>query len=518
MSRYKPIVLVILDGWGISNERNGNAISNAKTPCVNNFYENYPHTTLETSGETVGLPHGQMGNSEVGHLSIGSGRIIYQELTRINKAIENEELFKNPTLINAFKNVKDNPQKAVHIMGLLSDGGVHSHLNHLFALLEMAKELNIEKLYLHCFLDGRDVPPKSALNYIEQLEEKMQSLGIGEIASISGRYYAMDRDKRWERVEKAYRSMTLGEGQKVFSAKEAVEQAYKDEITDEFVLPTVIYKGEAPLAIVEEGDSLIFFNFRGDRAREITRAFVDKDFDSFKRPTGWLDLDYVCFTEYDEAIKAPVAFPSEKINNTFGQVLSNHNLKQLRVAETEKYAHVTFFFNGGQEVPYPGEDRILIASCKVPTYDMEPEMSAGEITEKVVENIEKDIYDVIIVNYANPDMVGHTGCYMSCITAIETVDRSVKMIVDAVLEKEGVAIITADHGNAETMVEHKNGNESPHTAHTTNPVPFIIIGLPDDTKLRSGILSDIVPTILEIMEIEKPKEMTGESLIENQKE
>jgi len=513
VAKYKPIVLAILDGWGISKKEQGNAIVVAKTKNMDNYLAQYPNTILDTSGEAVGLPAGQMGNSEVGHLNIGAGRIVYQDLTRISKAIKDGDFFENPELMQVYKNCHKGSGKSLHLMGLLSDGGVHSHMEHVFALVDMAKKVEVENLYIHCFLDGRDVSPKSALKYIGSLEEKIKEVGIGEIATISGRYYAMDRDNRWDRVEKAYKAMSAGEGQKVLSAKEAVENSYAREITDEFVEPTVIIKDGKPITTVKTGDSLIFFNFRGDRAREITRAFVDKDFNAFERPTGWLNLIYLCMTEYDATIEAPIAFPPERFVNTLGQILANNNLKQLRLAETEKYAHVTFFFNGGEEEPNFGEERILIPSSKkVATYDMKPEMSAYEITETVIAEIGKDIYDIIIINYANPDMVGHTGNFEATVKAVEVVDECIKKVSDAVLEKQGIIIITSDHGNAEEMIDEEKG--SPHTAHTSSPVPMVILGLKEQKNLKNGgSLRDLAPTILELIAIEKPKEMTGQSLL-----
>ena len=513
MAEYKPIVLAILDGWGISKKEQGNAIITAQTKNMDSYLEKYPNTILESSGEAVGLPAGQMGNSEVGHLNIGAGRIVYQDLTRISKAIKDGDFFKNPELIKVYQGCSKGSGKSLHLMGLLSDGGVHSHMEHIFALVDMAKKMEVENLYIHCFLDGRDVPPKSALKYISSLEEKLKEAEIGEIATVSGRYYAMDRDKRWDRVEKAYKVMSVGEGQSALSAREAVESSYTQDVTDEFVEPTVIIKDGKPIATIKAGDSLIFFNFRGDRAREITRAFVDKDFDIFERPTGWLNLIYLCMTEYDATIEAPIAFPPERFVNTLGQILANNNLKQLRLAETEKYAHVTFFFNGGEEEANSGEERVLIPSSKeVATYDAKPEMSAYEITETVIEEINKSIYDVIIINYANPDMVGHTGNFEATVKAVEVVDECIKKVADAVLEKQGVIIITSDHGNAEEMVNTQKG--SPHTAHTSSPVPTVILGLKEKKNLRSkGSLRDLAPTILALLEIEKPKEMTGQSLL-----
>ncbi len=511
MAGYKPVVLTILDGWGIGQNKNGNAVLNANTKNLNQYLKEYPNATLETSGEAVGLPQGQMGNSEVGHLNIGAGRIVYQDLTRISKSIKEGDFFNNQVLLEAYNNCI-NENKALHLMGLLSDGGVHSHLTHLFALIELAKQKSIKNLYIHCFLDGRDVPPKSALTYIEQLEKKLTQEGIGKIATISGRYYAMDRDKRWERIEKAYNAMVLGEGEKAETAVEAVINAYAADMTDEFVLPTIIMEKGQPVGIIEKGDSVIFFNFRADRARQITRALNDKEFEEFSRATGYLDLKFVCMTEYDATIDAPVAFPPEQLKNTLGEYLAAKGLKQLRIAETEKYAHVTFFFNGGVEVENPGEKRILIPSSKVATYDMKPEMSAYEVTDTVLKEIEKDIYDVIIINYANLDMVGHTGNYQAAVKAVEVIDECVKKVVDAVKEKGGVTIITSDHGNVEEMIEVNKG--TPHTAHTNNPVPIVAIGLANGKELRQGgSLRDIAPTILELLELEQPIEMTGKSLI-----
>ena len=511
MAKYKPVVLTILDGWGISEREQGNAILSANTTNMDRYLKHCPNTTLETSGEIVGLPAGQMGNSEVGHLNIGAGRIVYQDLTRISKAIKDGDFFENPALEKVYSNCIKGTGKSLHLMGLLSDGGVHSHIEHIFALIDMAKKRDIENLYIHCFLDGRDVLPKSAFEYVRRLEEKLEEASIGEIATISGRYYAMDRDNRWERVEVAYRAMVTGEGFKASSAREAIANSYEEDKHDEFVVPTVILKGAKPVATVKKGDSLVFFNFRADRAREITRAFVDKDFDSFKRPAGWLDLDYLCFTEYDATINAPVAFPPERFDNTLGQVLAKNNLRQLRISETEKYAHVTFFFNGGEEIANPGEERIVIPSSKVATYDLKPEMKAYEITGAVVEQIDKEKYDVIIINYANPDMIGHTGNFPAAIKAIEVVDECIGRLVDAVLEKKGVIIITSDHGNAEEMIEALG---SPCTSHTTSAVPLIILGLNENRGLRAGgSLRDLAPTILELLEIKKPEEMTGESLL-----
>ena len=507
----KVTMLMILDGFGDNKNKDGNAIKLAKAPNIDKLMKKYPNTDIYTSGLHVGLPEGQMGNSEVGHTNIGAGRIVYQELTRITKSIEEGEFFSNPEFIAAIDNCKKNHSK-LHIMGLLSDGGVHSHNRHLYGLLEMAKRRDFEDVYVHCFLDGRDTPPASAENYIIQLENKMKEKGIGKIATISGRFYSMDRDKRWQRIEKSYNAMVNGKGIKATSPIKAIEDSYQKEVFDEFVEPTVIYDGEKPVAKIEDGDSVIFFNFRPDRAREITRTIVDEKFNEFE--TKKLDVHFVCFTNYDETMpNVKIAFKKEPLKNTFGEVVSNNNLTQLRIAETEKYAHVTFFFNGGEEKQYKGEDRILVPSPKVETYDMKPDMSANEVTEKVVEALEADKYDVVILNFANTDMVGHTGSLEAAIKAVETVDNCVGKIVNVIEKKKGNLIITADHGNAEQMIDYKTGE--PHTAHTTNPVPIILVTPKKEIKLReNGKLADLAPTMLELMGIDKPKEMTGESLIE----
>ena len=449
-----------------------------------------------------------MGNSEVGHTNIGAGRIVYQELTKITKSIEDGDFFSIPELTKAIENCKKHNSK-LHLMGLLSDGGVHSHIRHLYGLLELAKRKDFEDVYVHCFLDGRDTPPASGEGYILDLEKKMEEKGVGKIASISGRYYAMDRDKRWDRVEKAYNAIVKGEGIKASSAIAAIEESYRKEIFDEFVEPTVICNEETPIATISENDSVIFFNFRKDRARELTRSIVDKNFEGFERT--YFPTYYVCFTTYDATIEnVHIAFKEEELKNTYGEVIAKNGLKQLRIAETEKYAHVTFFFNGGEEKQYEGEDRILIPSPKVATYDMQPEMSAIEVTNKVVEAINSKKYDTIILNYANPDMVGHTGVLEAAIKAMETIDECVGRVVEAIENTNGVLLITADHGNLEQMVDYTTGD--PHTAHTTNPVPLILVG--KDTKLKEGRLADLAPTMLDILGIEKPQEMTGESLIE----
>ena len=505
----KLTMLMILDGFGKNPNKEGNAIELANTPNIDELMKKNPTTTIYTSGLAVGLPEGQMGNSEVGHTNIGAGRIVYQELTRITKSIEDGDFFSNQELVAAIENCQKNNSK-LHIMGLLSDGGVHSHMRHLFAVLELAKRKGFEDVYVHCFLDGRDTPPASAEGYILKLEEKMKEKGVGKIATIAGRFYAMDRDKRWQRVQKAYDAMVKGEGVKATSAEMAIEASYQKEVFDEFVEPTVIYSGDKPIAKIENNDSVIFFNFRPDRAREITRTLVDKDFSDFE--TEKLNLYFVCFTQYDETMpNVHIAFKPTVLKNTFGEYISNNGLTQLRIAETEKYAHVTFFFNGGNEKQYPGEDRILVPSPKVETYDMKPEMSAYEVTEKVLEQIENEKYNAIILNFANPDMVGHTGSLDAAIKAVEAIDECVGKIVKAVEKVKGVLLITADHGNAEQMIDYKTGE--PHTAHTTNPVPLILVGM-EDVKLKEGKLADLAPTMLDIMGLAKPEEMTGESLIE----
>lgn len=505
----KTTMLMILDGFGINDNENGNAIKNANTPNIDKLMKTCPTTEIYTSGLNVGLPEGQMGNSEVGHTNIGAGRIVYQELTRITKSIEDGDFFSIQEFIEAIENCKKNNSK-LHIMGLLSDGGVHSHMRHLFGLLELAKRKDFEEVYVHCFLDGRDTPPASAEGYIMKLEEKMKEKGVGKIASISGRFYSMDRDKRWNRIQKAYDAMVNGIGEKATSAITAIESSYQKEIFDEFVEPTVLCNGDNPVATISKNDSVIFFNFRPDRAREITRVLVDKDFSDFETKKD-LDLFFVCMTQYDETMpNVKVAFKPTKLINTFGEYISNKGLTQLRIAETEKYAHVTFFFNGGNEKQYEGEDRILIPSPKVETYDLKPEMSAPEVTEKVVEAIKSKKYDSIILNYANPDMVGHTGNLEAAVKAIETIDSCVGEVVEAMKENGGVILITADHGNSEQMIDYTTGE--PHTAHTTNPVPLILVGM-EDSKLKSGRLADLAPTMLDIMGLEKPEEMSGESII-----
>ena len=505
----KLTMLMILDGFGINNNEDGNAIKLAKTPNIDKLMKKYPTAEINTSGENVGLPEGQMGNSEVGHTNIGAGRIVYQELTRITKSIENGDFFTNQEFISAIENCKKNNSK-LHIMGLLSDGGVHSHIRHLYALLELAKRRDFEDVFIHCFLDGRDTPPASGEGYLADLEEKIKEKGVGKIASISGRYYSMDRDKRWERTEKTYDALVYGKGSTAKKAIMAIEQSYQKEEFDEFVEPIVMTNSEGPVAKIENHDSVIFFNFRPDRARQITRALVDNEFNEFR--TKKMNLYFVCFTNYDKKMpNVHVAFKKERLKNTLGEIISKKGLTQLRIAETEKYAHVTFFFNGGEERQYKGEDRILVESPKVATYDMKPEMSAYEVTDKVIESINSEKYNSIILNFANPDMVGHTGSLTAAIKAIETIDECIGRIVKTVNRLNGTLIITADHGNCEQMIDYTTGE--PHTAHTTNPVPLILITKRKDIKLKSGKLADLAPTILDLIGIEKPNEMTGESLL-----
>ncbi len=508
----KPVVLMILDGYGLNDRQDGNAIAMAQTPVMDKLMVECPCVPGLASGMAVGLPDGQMGNSEVGHMNIGAGRIIYQDLTKITKDIQDGTFFENKVLLQAIENCKAN-NSDLHLWGLLSDGGVHSHTEHLYGLLEMCKKNGLERVYVHAFLDGRDTPPASGKDFVAALVDKMNEIGVGKVASLSGRYYAMDRDNNWDRVELAYNSLVKGEGVKATCPVCAMQASYDDGKTDEFVLPTVIVdENGAPLSVVKDNDSVIFFNFRPDRARELTRAFCDDKFTGFER--DFLKLTYVCFKNYDETIPNKlIAFEKEELTNTFGELLATKGLKQLRLAETEKYAHVTFFFNGGVEDPNKDEERILVNSPKeVATYDLKPEMSAPEVGEKLVEAIQSDKYDVIVINFANPDMVGHTGVIPAAVKAVETVDGLVGKAVEAVKAADGVMFICADHGNAEKMVDYETG--APHTAHTTNPVPFILVNADADMKLREGgCLADIVPTLLEIMGIEQPVEMTGKSLI-----
>ena len=501
-----PTTLIIMDGFGLTEPGPGNAVANAPTPNLDRIFRDCPGCKLSASGLDVGLPEGQMGNSEVGHTNMGAGRVVFQDLPHISRDIESGEFFKNPAYLEAMSNCRE-WGSALHLMGLLSDGGVHSHITHLFALLKMAKEQGLSKVYVHCFLDGRDVPPSSGKGYVEQLQAKMAELGVGEIATVMGRYYAMDRDKRWDRVQLAYDAIACGQGPFEADPAGAVQKSYDAGVTDEFVEPVVCAKN----AQVRDNDSIIFFNFRPDRAREITRCFVDEDFTDVERKTGFLSVDFICTTEYDATLpNVTVAYPHQKLVNTFGGYISNLGLTQLRIAETEKYAHVTFFFNGGVEQVFPGEDRCLIPSPKVATYDLQPEMSAYAVTEEAVKRIESGNYDVIILNFANCDMVGHTGVYEAACKAVSTVDECVNRVVEATSKMGGVSLITADHGNAERMVDEDG---EPFTAHTTNLVPFYIVGA--SVQLRDGRLADIAPTMLDLMGLEKPAEMDGQTLILN---
>ena len=501
----KPLVLMILDGFGCA-PKEGNAIAAAKKPNIDALFASNPVTKIGASGMDVGLPDGQMGNSEVGHTNMGAGRIVYQELTRITKSIQDGPFFENEAFLAAMENAKKN-DSALHLIGLLSDGGVHSHITHLYALVEMAKKMGLTKVFVHCLLDGRDVPPSSGKDYVQQLSDKLKEIGVGQIATVMGRYYAMDRDNRWERVEKAYAAMVYGEGEKAACGVCAVANSYEKDVTDEFVVPCVI-DGAQP---IQANDSIIFFNFRPDRAREITRTFVDPDFNGFERRNGFFPVTYVCMTQYDATMpNVQVAFKPQVLKNTLGEYLSDKGMTQLRIAETEKYAHVTFFFNGGVETVYPGEDRILVKSPKVATYDLQPEMSAYEVTDKMVEAIKSGKYDVIILNYANCDMVGHTGVFEAAVKAVEAVDTCVGRVTAAIREMDGVLLLTADHGNADKMVDEDG---EPFTAHTTNPVPFCVAGY--SCQLREGgRLADIAPTMLQILGLPQPEEMDGKSLIQ----
>ncbi|WP_224959631.1 2,3-bisphosphoglycerate-independent phosphoglycerate mutase [Geomonas subterranea] len=507
----KPLLLMILDGWGINPEQEANAVAQAKTPNMTRLSTEYPSGQIDGSGLAVGLPSGQMGNSEVGHTNIGAGRVVYQDLTRISKSINDGDFFTNAALIDCMTKVKGGSGR-LHLAGLLSDGGVHSHDTHLYALLEMAKREGVSQVFVHCLMDGRDTPPQSGGDYIGRLEREIARLGFGQIATVIGRYYAMDRDNRWDRVEKAYRAIVLGEGNPFASAEAAMKQSYADGVTDEFVLPSVIMSGGAPVGRLSDGDGFIFFNFRSDRAREITRAFTDPQFSGFQRE-AWPKLSsYVCMTSYDETFGLPVAFGPEDLVNIFPEVISDAGLTQLRIAETEKYAHVTFFFNGGREEAFPGEDRALIPSPKeVATYDQKPEMSAYLVTEELMKRLDEDKYDVIILNFANADMVGHTGIFSAAVQAVEAVDECVGKLVEKVRAKGGITIITADHGNAEMMQDEQGG---PHTAHTCDMAPVVLV---DDTrkgvKLRTGVLADLAPTMLELLGLPQPPEMTGKSLL-----
>ncbi|WP_276690302.1 MULTISPECIES: 2,3-bisphosphoglycerate-independent phosphoglycerate mutase [Acidaminococcus] len=505
--RKKPVMLMILDGWGIAPPSSTNAVTRARTPHLDYYFNRYPHSQLRCSGEAVGLPEGQMGNSEVGHLSIGSGRIIYQSLTRISRAVKDGSLEKNPVLVKAMEEARDGGKK-LHLLGLLSDGGVHSHIDHLLGLLAMAQKMGVEKVCVHAFLDGRDTPPQSAAPFLEQVEKACKELGVGQIATVSGRYYAMDRDKRWERIRKVYDCMTGGEALEAPSAAEGLAAAYGAGQTDEFVVPFRVAGVDGK---VEKGDSLIFFNFRPDRARELTHVFTDPEFAGFPRKETALPVHFVSMTEYEKGLQAAVAFPPEAIKDTLAEVVSRAGLHQLHIAETEKYAHVTFFFNGGREQPFPNEDRILVPSPKVATYDLQPEMSAYLVTEKLQEALAKDLYDLVILNFANPDMVGHTGSLEAAVKALEAVDECVGSLAETVLQKGGALCITADHGNLEEMEDPVT--HAPMTAHTTNPVPFLVVGAEPGTQVEDGGLSDIAPTLLDLLDLPEPEAMTGHSLL-----
>lgn len=507
----KPTVLMILDGYGLNDKQTGNAVAEANTPVMDKLMKEYPFVKGQASGMAVGLPDGQMGNSEVGHLNMGAGRIVYQELTRITKEISDGTFFTNPALLDAVENCKKN-DSALHFFGLVSDGGVHSHITHIYGLLELAKRNGLSKVYVHCFLDGRDTPPSSGKEFTEQLEAKMKEIGVGQIASVMGRYYAMDRDNNYDRVKLAYDALTTGNGQTAISGPAGIQASYDKGETDEFVKPTVVMKDGKPLATISDKDSVVFFNFRPDRAREITRCFCDDDFKGFERAKR-LDITYVCFSDYDPTIQnKEVAFRKVAVTNTFGEWLAANNMTQARIAETEKYAHVTFFFNGGVEEPNKGEDRILVNSPKVATYDLKPEMSAYEVCDKLCEAITSGKYDVIIINFANPDMVGHTGVEAAAIAAVEAVDNCVGKAVEALKSVDGTMFICADHGNAEQLVDYETG--APFTAHTTNEVPFILVNYdPGYTLREGGCLADIIPTLIETMGMKQPVEMTGKSLL-----
>ena len=505
-----PVALIILDGLGCRSEQKGNAVFHAKKPNFDRYWAEFPHSHLTASGEAVGLPEGQMGNSEVGHMNIGAGRIVYQSLTRVNVAIREGEFAQNQTFLDAINHAKEKGT-SLHLMGLLSDGGVHSHIEHMYALLKLAADQGVEKVYVHGFLDGRDVGQQTALGFIQATEAKMKEVGAGQLATVSGRYYSMDRDKRWERVEKSYRSMVYGEGPAYTSAEDVVKDSYANGIYDEFILPSVITNEDGtPVATIQDDDAVIFYNFRPDRAIQLASVFTNNDYRSFDRGENYpKNLHFVCLTHFSETVKGYVAFKPTNLDNTLGEVLSQNGLKQLRIAETEKYPHVTFFMSGGREAEFPGEERILIASPKVATYDLQPEMSAYEVTEALVDQIENDRFDAIILNFANPDMVGHSGMLEPTVKAIETVDECLGKVVDLILSKGGAAIITADHGNADEVVTLE-GN--PMTAHTTNPVPVIVTK--NGVTLRDGgILGDLAPTMLELLGLKQPVEMTGKSII-----
>ena len=508
----RPSCIIIMDGYGVNCEKKGNAIACANSENVARFMNEYPHTLIGASGMDVGLPEGQMGNSEVGHLNMGAGRIVYQELTRITKSIKDGDFFTNEEFLKAINNAKEKGKK-LHLYGLLSNGGVHSHITHLYALIELAKQQGLTDVFVHCFLDGRDVSPTSGADFIKELNEKIDELSFGTIASVGGRYFVMDRDNRWDRVEKAYDMMTVADGELIEDAESYVRKSYEQGVTDEFVVPAHVVKDGKPVGLIEEGDSIIFFNFRPDRARQITRAMSEKDFDGFNRKSGFLNPTYVCFTRYDASFtNVSIAFKPQVLTNTLGEYIASLGLKQLRIAETEKYAHVTFFFNGGVEKPNENEDRELIPSPKVATYDLQPEMSAYQVTEKVLEKLDSNEYDVVILNFANCDMVGHTGDFDAAVKAVKTVDECVGKVVDKIVSMGGLALITADHGNADKMLAEDG---SPFTAHTTNLVPFIVAGKGyKDLKLRDdGILADVAPTLLDLMGVPIPEEMTGKTIV-----
>ncbi len=504
----KPTVLMILDGYGLNEKAEANAVAAAKTPVMDKLMAEYPFVGGDASGLAVGLPDGQMGNSEVGHTNMGAGRIVYQQLVKISKSIKDGDFFENKALVAAMENCKKNGS-ALHLMGLLSPGGVHSHTEHMYGLVEMAKKNGLDKIYIHCFLDGRDVPPSSAAGYMEEAVAKLDEIGAGKVATIAGRFYAMDRDNMWDRVEKAYNAMVFGEGVQETCPVQAIKNSYENGVTDEFMLPTVVEKD----GTIKENDSIVFFNFRPDRARQITRAFVDPEFKGFERKNGFFNNTFVCMAQYDaEMPNVQVAFPPEELTMTFGEFLAKNGKTQLRLAETQKYAHVTFFFNGGEEKQFEGEDRILVDSPKIATFDMKPEMSAYEVCDNLVNSIKSDKYDVIIVNFANPDMVGHTGIMDAAVKAIEAVDECVGKAYDALMEVDGQMFICADHGNAEQLLDYETG--APFTAHTTNLVPFILVNYDKDYTLREGgVLADIIPTMIEMMGMEQPVEMTGKSLL-----
>jgi 2,3-bisphosphoglycerate-independent phosphoglycerate mutase len=507
--KKKTLALIILDGYGLNPDPHGNAVYLADTPNLDRYYKEYPNSRLSASGMDVGLPEGQMGNSEVGHTNIGAGRVVYQDLTRITKSIKDGDFFEKKEFLDAVENCKKH-NSSLHLYGLLSDGGVHSHNTHLYALLDLAKKEGLEKVYIHCFFDGRDVPPDSSINYINELEDVIKEKGIGRIATIMGRFYAMDRDTMWDRVELAYKAIVMGEGVKADSAAEGVLASYGKKVFDEFVKPCVIMDSGKPTATIGENDSIIFFNFRPDRAREITRSFIEEDFNEFKRGKGYFPVHYVCMSQYDDSFEGvSVAFKPDELTNTFGQYISENGLTQLRIAETTKYAHVTFFFNGGVEDVFENEDRALIKTPEVETFDLKPEMSAYEVAEEAVKRVKSGKYDVMILNFANCDMVGHTGIIPAAVKAVEAVDECLGKVVDAILEAGGTALITADHGNAEEMLTDEG---KVITAHSTNPVPFIVVGQ-GDVELREGILADLSPTMLKLLDLEQPVQMTGRTLI-----